>query len=392
MRTLLLIDEDFLRRERSMLERLEVALRDAGVEVLWALPRLDPPAPMRVLSAQTTYERSTFGGNDPLSTLAAISMPASRARGLVKALDELGFGGARQPINVVHAFGEGVWTLAVEAARQLGCATAIEIAGARSASRTRAFERKWLEAEPGAPALVWCAASAPLRDLALDALALSPVAVTRWGVFVPREPWAWQTDDTPPGLALLAPGRQMDELLSACRGLARAGADGVEFMVVAQVEGQSAVDRLWRELRTLGLLDRVTLADDLERRRDLALRCDALIIPEEDLGQRSLVLDAMAGGLTVVAREDAAADNLIDGVTALVAPAPSVSVWEQAFRTLFFNRARAREVGLSAREWVKERRTASGHAREIADVYAWLVQGGHGDPPGRRAPDPASRA
>ena len=73
MRSLLLVDEDFLRRERSMLERLEVGLRDAGEGVVWGLPKLDPPAPMGALCSQATFERATVGGADPLSTLAAFS-------------------------------------------------------------------------------------------------------------------------------------------------------------------------------------------------------------------------------------------------------------------------------------------------------------------------------
>jgi glycosyltransferase involved in cell wall biosynthesis len=114
--------------------------------------------------------------------------------------------------------------------------------------------------------------------------------------------------------------------------------------------------------------------DRLEDRRDLVLRCDVLVYPDARHEQRTLLLDAMAHGLIILATDDPLVSVIQDGVTVTVPEARTPAGWADALRVRLADRAGSIALGLSAREHVRQHRRASAHIEALVDAYTDLTR------------------
>lgn len=360
MRVLVVSDHDFASRERAMLARLEVGLVDEGVRIIHAIPER---------SAGDIKESV----HSPLVTFRDTGTSLSRgwrARQLLGRLEEL-VRAEGTPIDLVHAFGLGSWDVACRVAEELDAAVVLEIWRAELAVELGGLR---------APGDVTLAALVP--DPAIEAHAREigvgvPIRVVRWGVHAASAPVG--RGDTPPRVAsmlLLASGRDPLAIEDGLRGIAGARAALGEFLVFAATEAIEAA-RLWSRIGALGLADRVTLVPHLEDRRELALRAQALLLPEALGEHRSLVLDAMGHGLTVVAAADPFCAEVLDPrVARLVEPrerSARVAAWTEALSWLGRSPAEAAAMGRSAWEHVRAKRRASTHVAELLSAYQWAL-------------------
>ena len=87
---------------------------------------------------------------------------------------------------------------------------------------------------------------------------------------------------------------------------------------------------IWPVARGLGVLDRLSLIDEMEGRRELVLRGDVLVQSDARGEQRSLVLDAMASGMIVLAAEDPMVSYLVNGRTARTVSGTRSDEWAAA--------------------------------------------------------------
>jgi glycosyltransferase involved in cell wall biosynthesis len=133
------------------------------------------------------------------------------------------------------------------------------------------------------------------------------------------------------------------------------------------------VSGIWPLVRRLGLSERFTLAPDVEARRELALRGDALVLPEALGEHRTLTLDAMAAGMVVIAAADPLVSVLVDTRTARLVDKPSAERWAGALRWLAESRDPARALALAAREHVRAQCRASAHVAAVMDAYEWMT-------------------
>jgi glycosyltransferase involved in cell wall biosynthesis len=358
MRAVILADTSFSIRERSMLSRLEVGLADEGVRVIHALPQ----------RAASWHQPGVF--SQPAVYLDE-GLPLSlrwRVQKFALALEALA-GPTERPADIVHIFGEHAWEFGCQLASQLGAALALEVWCANLARRAVRV-RSGPEHSPAA----CLAPSEAIETMVREHDPAAPVRVTPWGVHTPPAPREILSADRVWSALILGSGRDSQAMLAALEGLAGALGSHPELMTFADAEAVTSAN-LWPSVKRLGILDRFTMIPDVEARRDPVLRMDILICPEARGEYRSIVLDAMATGMLVIAAADPAVSYLIDGTTAKLVEGRTAEAWKAAIETSLQNPAASRDLAQNARAYVRENCRASGHVAAVMDVYEWLTAG-----------------
>lgn len=392
MRALILPDRDFLAREHALLRVLEVGLADEGYHVFHGVPATIHLAPQDagadapgVFSTPITYADSGL----PLTL-------AWRARALVNRVEEavvgepapaslagVGAGTMRAPapagpiLDVVHVFGEQAGPLGVQIARQTGARLVVEVfdaAGVPSAARLLASAA----ASPRPVGVVGDEHLERLLKAVPSRASRSPatICLAPWGVHVPATAHDWRASASSrcPSVALAGTGRDGTAVLAALEGLALVARVLPDLIILADA-GLVHRAGVWRMAERLGLQHQLSVLPALEARRDLVLEADMLVVPEADGRQRTLLLDAMARGMLVVARADPAVACLRADETARLvqgdrgAGAPSATAWSSALLGLWQNPGTAASLAASARAYVKSSRLASGYVRALLEAY-----------------------
>ncbi len=353
MRALILVDAAFAARERTLIARLGVALADEGVRVIIGLP-----AGSSALSGiELLGEPLQFRAQGLALTRAA------RARRLVEQAHERAPGDSPW---VVHAFGGALWNYAVEVASQLGAPAVLEVWRSGLCDRARSFR-----GSDGTPILFLAPDRTIERKILADG-ATAGVRLARWGGYVPGAPVRALRNPAEPSVMILGNGNDARSFLAAFEGAARTATDERRPLIFLDSEGARKAGA-WARARELGMLDRVTLVDRMEDRRDLVLRGDIIAHPERLHEHRTLVLDAMGAGVPVIAGADEEVEALIDARTCVVVSKPDADSWASAFEMIVNDPEGARALGESAREFIRDGRRFSGYAAAVHDAYEWLT-------------------
>jgi hypothetical protein len=382
MRVLVLVDRGFSRRERALLSRLEIGLADEGVRVVHAVP-------ISELSPDVGGVYSTVVGYQDTGLPLTRSLRASRLWGAIRrALEDDASGPS---IDVVHCFGAGSWALALELGRLTGAKVLLEVWRTSQVSTAGALAQP----REGRVTPAFCAADPALAAALRKRNARAEVRTAPWGVHTPsigrfalpgqdivrggEGGSAGGMDDRagPPAVAaaVLCDGHDSPALAAAMEGLARACRRFPQLMIFASAE-DGRESALWRHGRRLDLLDRISLVPDMELRREPVLHMDLFVLPEASGQQRTLTLDAMAGGMVVLAAGDPMVEPLIDGRTAKLVRTASAPEWEQAVAWALTSPAQARTLTESAREYTRTQRTAAAHVSAVLGAYESLAKGG----------------
>ncbi|HYE03604.1 MAG TPA: glycosyltransferase [Phycisphaerales bacterium] len=359
MRVALLADESFALREHAMLARLEVGLADEGARVVRAVPsRVVDMSPAGLATPVVGYEprglawtRRARAGRLGERLAAALGFEAEPGEGW---------------LDVVHALGTEAWPVALELARLCGAGLALEVFDAAGLRAARDLARTDLPAR-----VVLNAADDALAAALHTTRAPAEVNLAAWGVHVPESERPPIDARGPVAVAVLCTGAEPRGVHAMLEGLAAVCADGTDLMLFVDAQAGRRAG-VWPRARALGLLDRVSLVGNLEGYREPVLHVDVLVQPEAVGSHHSLMLDAMAGGVAVVARRDAMVSALIDGVTARLVGAPTPQGWADAVRGLVSDPAGGAALAASARDWIRRHRTASGQVAAVLGAYARL--------------------
>ncbi|MEM7754474.1 MAG: hypothetical protein AAF297_02445 [Planctomycetota bacterium] len=359
MRVLHLTDEGFAVRESAMLARLEVGLADEGARVYRAGPR-EPSAEDAV---PALYRRSIgFPRATPWTTRRW------RARWLLQRLAEAQTGVEDSPVDVIHAFGGGVWDVAIEAGRQAECPVVLEVWRARLASRASS-----LGLGRAAASVLLAASDEAIERELLDAHLASPVHRTPWGVHAPSKALPERTaTGRARSVVVAGSGRDVRAIRACVSGLAMLADErpDVLFFIDAEIFRRA---QLWDTAEREGMLSRVTLVDELEGRRDLALQADVLVHPEGLGEQRSLLLDAMAQGVAVVASHDPHVSWLIGARTCRSVTQATAAAWHDAMTRVLGSDQETAALRASAWSYVREHRMASRQVSAVLSAYERVV-------------------
>jgi len=373
MRTLLLADRSFIMRERLLIDRLEIGLADEGVRVARASPDLGAPIKPVGFSQMLLYEPvATFPASEALANLASMTGlfgPARPARDLYRQLEQLSLPGGDTPIDIIHAYGEDCWSIAIELASMCDAWLVMEVWSLALADRVRRIERE-LDRRGDVEDMIWLAPNEPLRTAVESAGAERAVRLAPWGVHALTDPTAWSNDNSPASILVVCSGHESSSLVPALEGIAEAVQDHPDTLVFLDAVAMRDHRKVWGAVESLNLAGNLSIIPDVESRRELALRADVLVYPEAEGELRTIILDAMAAGMTVAALSDPCADELIDAETAVIVPQPATSAWGDALRRILSDRERSRALGLRGRDFVREHRRASAHIRAVLDAYA----------------------
>ncbi len=356
MRAVILADEFFATRERSLLQRLEIGLADEGVRIIHAVPETVPAADDEgMFRTRATYPTRTLA----LLRRAAI---ARLARSLARAGSNAGPEG--EPIDLVHVFGGSVWRLGADLATALGAALVLEVWRAGLVSRARELTH------------------VPQRTLLLapdPAIERALVAHSE-GREVRGAPWGVLAEPTmrpilPAGRAVSAmivgPGRDPAAMAGVIEGLTPVARAHPDLMIFCDAHAARR-SGIWGVARRHDLLRHLSLIDDLEARRDLLLQGDLLIQPDANGEARSVVLEAMGCGMIVIAAADPAASVLIDGRTARLVSSGTPAEWGATILDVLRTPERSRMLAASAHEFIRTQRRASDQVRAVLQAYASL--------------------
>ncbi len=362
MRVAMLADELFASREGALLARLAVGLVGEGVRVAHCLEERTGTLP-GVPGAEGVAARVVT-----IPAAGLFTGTRSRAARLHRRLEEA-LGKGRVP-DVVHVFGGSLWELGVELAARAQCPCAIEVWRGGQVTRAAALGRREHRRHP--PVFL-----APDKSLERALLATEPSLAVRaapWGVLAPEEPRVILPPGRSPSAILVGTGRDARTFNAAFEGMAEVARHVDNFMIFADPRAVRNAET-WRLARSLNVLDRLSLIEDLEARRDVLLQGDLLILPDAKGEQRTIVLEAMAAGMLVIALADPLASTLIAGRTARLVDRPEPAAWAVAIEELLNDREAATALAASARAFVRRERRASDHVKAVLDAYAWMTAG-----------------
>ena len=353
MNVLLLTDDDFASRERSLIKRLEVGLSSEGVRMIQAIP-------------------STVAHPDPAISAGVVSFapdslgwtPKGRCKALAQQIESRFGGEVARGIDVVHVLGRRWWTLAQNLAEHLESALVVEVWREQSISHASGLLGRvatlLLASDPGLHAI--------LTERGLGEWS----RVAPWGTHAVSSP----REILQPGVRsvmLVASGSSpasIDPILGALR---ESLADHEQTLIFADA-ALCPRTRFWHSARTRGLLDKLSIIDDMEGRRDLVLTGDILIVPEPAGENRSILLDAMAHAMLVIAPRDGAIQPLVsEGSVRLVTP---TSTWADLLRWAMSSPQEARRTAAMGWAFVREHRKVSAHVASVLDAYECVCSEG----------------
>ncbi len=363
MRVLLICDRSFAQREHALLRRLAVGLIDEGVRVVQAAP--EGMAHLIRGAMTPTFEFSDLG---PSITRRIRS--SALVRQLRAADDAYGTADNEALFDVVHAWGEECWSFALDAASAAGASLVLEAWSGAALDRIGSLERSALRAGGDLPGLWLAPDHTTLR--AIDSR--SPRWARRvapWGVHMPKDPPPHSRANGPTTIGIVArrdaDAGIMTELLNALHEVIRQGHDVLVFADHGVFESHGA---LWRHADRIGLLSAMSTLECLEAQRDLLLRADVLIAPDPAGEHRSVVLEAMARGMSVITQADPLIEYTIDGRTAVLVEAPTRAGWFAGLRRVLDDEPFRRGLAESARSYIGAHRLAHAHVRAVLEAYS----------------------
>ncbi len=371
MRITLLVDADFGLRERDMLVRLQVGLADEGLRVVYATPRS--------ASEHHGPESRPASPDETHQSVGVIAVHAqyddrgmpwtldARAARLAETLAKTAPPRPETPRGAIHVFGHRAWNLAARLAQRTGDGLVIEF---HSAVLRRTLAHASSLVALGASVLVACPEPALARLVERERAGVA-TRVIPWGVPVPAEPRRILAGERAPAVLLVASGRDRQACAAAVEAFAGVNVPDAMLCLDADV---LHVARLWPIIKRLNLSSRTTLIPNLEGRREMAiLGSDIVIAPEARGESRSILLDAMAAGLPVIAAADAALDSLVGGQTARLIAAPEPKLWTSAMAEMLRDPDSARALGLASREAIRRHHRVSAQVSLTLNAYEHLA-------------------
>ncbi len=158
-----------------------------------------------------------------------------------------------------------------------------------------------------------------------------------------------------------------------CEYLVRAAKDVIQRHEDARfvLIGDGGLDARLRSLtKQLGIAENVVFAGHRADAAGLYAAMDLYVQPSLWEGLSYSVLEAMGGGLPVVATDISGNTDVVkDGVTGLVVPPRDAQAIAEAVRLLLDDVERRRELGRTARELVLSRHNLADFIEAIADLY-----------------------
>lgn len=357
MHVAMIMDAERLMREHLMLNRLAIGLLDEGVR----LTRIVPDA----------LDDETIGmGEERISLAPRIEVPMRVLPWLHKSrtarlIEEMG---KNQP-DVVYCVGRGAWSIGLDIARVLEKPAAL---GVWSARLLRRVPRGRAAKHVGG----YLASTNAIAEALRTRVDSDLVAVVPMGVAIPsRQRDVFADAESSIGIAVIGSGRDLPAYRAVLGGLKHIITDVPQAHIFLELRGPHAHD-IWRIAKQLDMLSHVSSIREASQHRPLVTRCDLMLVPERYGEPSSLLLEAMAYGMPIIASDDAFLDMLVPDESAIIVRNSSVEEWSKQIRRLTNDPAMAKQLGRAARDIVSREHASTVQSKRLIETLNRIVDGG----------------
>lgn len=357
MHIAMIMDAERLMREHLMLNRLAIGLLNDGVRLTRIVPDV--------------LDDETMGmGEERIALAPRIEVPMkvlpwlrrSRTARLIEAM-------GRNPPDVVYCIGRGAWMVGLDMARALEKPAALGVWSARLLRRVpRGRAARHVSG--------YLASTNAIAEVLRGRVDPDLVAVVPMGVAIPARQRDVFTDaEASLGIAVTGSGRDLPAYQAVLGGLKRIINEAPQAHVFLELRGPHAHD-IWRIARQLEMLSHVSCIREASQHRPLVTRCDLMLVPERYGEPSSLLLEAMAYGMPIIAGDDPYLDMLVPDETAIVVRDPSAEEWARQIRRLTSDPSAARRLGQAAREIVSREHASTVQSKRLIETLNHIVGGG----------------
>ncbi len=362
MHAALIIDEERLTHEHAMLRRLCVGLIDQGM-------RLTRIVPETLRSEAATESEGRIALTPAVRTQMKVLPWWRRAR-----VDRLAEHFERDTPDVLYAIGRDSWTLALDLAEAIERPIALNVWSPRLLKEVpRPGGRR------GRRIGAYVAASAPLAAALGKRIDPSLIALVPMGAPVRKKARSiFSRYPHSIGIAVIGACDDLAAYEAMLAGLARLLREPSPYpglQTVMELRGGNCHD-VWRIARRHDLLGSVCGIEDAAQHRGLLTQCDLILMPERRGELTSLLLEAMACGLAVIARDDPFLDVVEDGATGLTVKGDSADEWAEVIQQLLDDPEKAKQIGIEGRIRVRNTHRSADQVSRLAATLEWMAGGG----------------
>ena len=168
--------------------------------------------------------------------------------------------------------------------------------------------------------------------------------------------------------AVIGEGKDLAAYRDLLGGIRRLVDERHQVQVVLEIKGPHGHD-VWRCARSLELLPFVSSIADAGPMRTPLMQCDALVVPERTGVMRSVLIEAMAAGVPVVAASDPMLRGVLGPDTAEIVETPSPERWFRTLTTLIADPAATRRRAAAVRSLAESRFQSSARVEGVTAVY-----------------------
>jgi len=310
----MIMSQDRLEQEHTMLNRLVVGLINDGRQVI------------RIIPTPANDELAPYEKAVSLAKRVCVSMPvtwllrSARRDTIVEALQ-------KTEASVITVFGRQALKVAADVKAALDIPVLYEVVSMRDAKRTKSSSQvsRWFAATPSIQ-------SAIAQRVGQDRAALVPL-----GIATPTS--------SKEHLAMSASYRCLVILDAtsdpkATRTILNLLSKMQNINIFLELSGRKQ-HQVWRCVRDLDMHDRVTCLREVSELRSLIVRCDLVILPAQSVPIRTVLLEAMRYGVPVVSAQIDGFDMLVDEETALIVNGN----WKESLERILDDSDLAKRIG-----------------------------------------------
>jgi len=369
MRIAFIADPRFAARERPLLSRLAVGLLDEIAPPVIIEPASAEPRPHSGPIQHLVWEDRGF-------TLT-LNLRIERITAAIE----------QRKLNpdIDHALGTDAWQPAIRIAKRTHAALLLEVESDDALSRVQTNDRSIAAITahqqpntPGAnhqstiPAAAFIASDPALETPLRQSATNLPVHLAPWGVHrAPRPNPAGPPATTPdrPSAVCLIPAPGSPPPIPTLTALADIAQQRSIHLFIDEAAAAGSRGRLWNTLENLGLSASADIVPNLEENRELTLRCDILALPGPAARARSIVLDAMAARLAVVADPDPLVEPLARSDLYRPAAPRDIDAWRHALLNALDTDPATDPRREAAARYADEQRRPSAHITALLNIY-----------------------
>jgi len=326
VRIALIMSQARLDQEHSMLNRLVVGLVNDGNQVV----RIVPVTPHDELAH---YEKA-------ISLAKRISTPMpvfrllrkTRSEEIINQLDKI-------EIDAIVAFGIEAEQVALDIAPLVDAPILKEVISMREAKRVRKSSKvwRWLAATPSIERAI-------SQRVGEDRAALVPLAAATSHI---TESIQSKTNRCISILDAASNVKATTLILEALKSFPN-------IHIFIELTGRRQ-HKIWKKVRQLGMLDRVTCLRDMASLRSLIVQSDLVLLPSQSMPVRTILLEVMLASIPIVATTIKGFDMLIDEETAII----TNGQWNDAIHRVLNDVHLATRIGESGSRLIAEKYASS---------------------------------